>query len=476
MTASTRNLRLGIYGGILLLVIVCILVNYIAARHFKRFDLTEKRYFSLGRLSRNLVSGLTQPIRIYASFNRDTFPAYQHALELLRQYEQTSTLLALEVVDPVVQHHRFKELANKYALPEENAIVVENEAGRNKLLTEADLIRLDYTTAATKGMPTISSYRIEEQVTRAIVELVQGKKTPLYVSTGHQELSTSNTAPEGLSRLVEYLTQSNFEITPYRLAEGRLLPAGAILLLLGPKLELMEAEIITLQRFLDQGGRLLVCLDPLFNEDITAFKPSSLQEMLSQYGPAFADNLVIQTDYFSTFYGPTTVYTAEYGKADMVKELAGAPVIFSYVRSIEQATRSECRWQALVFSGKDSWGETHAASLEAGCRYDPGVDQQGPLCIAAVCGKEPWRIVAFGSSSFLTNAMIDSGMNRKLAFHAIGGLKDEDPMYHIAMHKVDRVVFHATSGQLVAISLVILVGMPFLCLAGGVLVWWRRRK
>jgi hypothetical protein len=65
-----------------LVAVLVVLVNYVSARRYERWDLTRDRLFTLSERTDNLLKGLAKPVDIYV-FLGSGEPSYQDLRELV---------------------------------------------------------------------------------------------------------------------------------------------------------------------------------------------------------------------------------------------------------------------------------------------------------------------------------------------------------------------------------------------------------
>lgn len=106
---ATRKKRWLKYGSNVALLIVAALalvvfVNWIAYRHFERFDFTETRRYSLSAQTVKLINHLQQPTTITTLYSARTLTpeVMQDVRDLLAQYERRSARITVRQIDPTV--------------------------------------------------------------------------------------------------------------------------------------------------------------------------------------------------------------------------------------------------------------------------------------------------------------------------------------------------------------------------------------
>ena len=110
----------------------------------------------------------------------------------------------------------------------------------------------------------VGAFKGEQQITSAIVALVEGKASKVYFTEGHGEHSVhdSNT-PQGYGQLGDMVKNENVEVTTLNLAQKGEVPADAdAVVIAGPAISFSPLEADALDKYLLNNGKLLVLLDP----------------------------------------------------------------------------------------------------------------------------------------------------------------------------------------------------------------------
>ena len=121
--------------------------------------------------------------------------------------------------------------------------------------------------------------------------------------------------------------------------------------------------------------------------------------------------------------------------------------------------------------------------------FDPDLEKSGPVNVAAVLVRplikpgaipadmvqrgKACKIIVFGTSSFVTNEMVERYSNLDLAVNCVSWLADYEPMLASRLSDPQTRKLEVTSRDL-RIALVVMGLLPAFLLTLGVGVWWRR--
>ena len=121
--SSRRSTRMGANSLLLVLLFIAILsiLNFLAARHSVRWDLSENQNFSLAPESHRVIRSLPREVKITVC-TREKDPGYQTYKERLDSYRQASAKIAVEFVDP----ERHPKVAQSYGITRSDTAVFES--------------------------------------------------------------------------------------------------------------------------------------------------------------------------------------------------------------------------------------------------------------------------------------------------------------------------------------------------------------
>ena len=107
--------RVATSGSSLLVLAIVLMVNYLAFRHYKRFDWTSVGMFTLSDKSVKVMRGLSQDVDIYLFLSQGE-PAFENTDELIKRYKAVSDHVKAHYVDPDRQPQEFKMQAQRFGV------------------------------------------------------------------------------------------------------------------------------------------------------------------------------------------------------------------------------------------------------------------------------------------------------------------------------------------------------------------------
>lgn len=467
-----RQARFGTLAAASVLVVLAILVaiNYLGTRRDKRWDLTAAKQFSLSDQTRKVLQDLKQPVHIKVFARSDDFQRFHDRLD---EYAYASKQVSVEYLDP----EKRPAFAQQYGITSLGTTVFEY-AGRN-----------EKTTSDT-----------EQDMTNALIKVVQGKQPKVYFVQGHGEKDTAGSNGAGFSAINQALTSDNFLVDKLVLAQQTSVPADAdVLIIAGPKTDLLPPELDMLKAYLAKGGKLFVMLDPVLKPD--APQLTGLQALLKDWGIQADNDVVLDVSGMGRLIGtdesvPVAASYPPHAITENFNLLTAYPLARS-MTPIEGGSNGHTA-QRIIETSRSSWGETNLKSLTGGqpAKLDDD-DKKGPVSIGAAVSapaanaaaakpdqkpadgqndkQRETRIVAIGDSDFASNGALGVQGNRDLFLNTVNWLVQQENLISIRPRDAEDRRITLTAEQERRIFFLTVIIVPGLILLAGVQTWWRRR-
>ena len=454
-------------GYALSVVAVLVLVNFLAGRHNKRFDLTENQAFSLGEQTIKILESLPREVTLTA-FYREMEPTRQKLDDLLVEYKYHSSKLTVKYIDP----DKSPGEAKRYGITEYGTIVVESGKQESRVNT-AD----------------------EEAITNALIKVTKDRERSVYVTSGHGERGIADNERGGLALLKSALEKQHYVVKPLVLTQG--VPADAtVVVIAGPQKPFLDAEKGMIGDYLDKGGRVFLMEDPGGDP--------GLGDIVARYGAAVRKDVVI--DKVSQLFGQDAripmVPPEGYDEFHPITKNFHFQTFYPLASSIDiKATLPEGVTATKLAKSSDySWGETSEDELRSGrIHLDEGADTRGPLTLGAALVKKQGaeakpasdkpgeakpaeskgtesRLLLFGDSDFLSNAYFNASGNGDLALSGVAWLAEQEELISIRPKTSTPRVVILSPQQVFLYFWTIVALAPVAITVVGVGIWWRRKK
>lgn len=453
----------------LLFLGIVILLAVISQKHSLRWDITEAKQHTLTEQSRKIVSSITEPVRIIAFYATDE--GQEEAKDLLETYRYYNSKISYEFIDP----DRNPELAKKYEIRTYGTLVLEGY-GKKETVQGAS----------------------EESVTNALLKLSRTGKKKIYFLIGHGEHSIEEFGKAGYSTVRSSLEKGNYEVAALNLMSMNAVPDDAsVVVVAGPKKELLPEEIERLDGYIKKGGKLVIMLDP--------YQDAGLKDWLGKYGIELYDDVII--DKLSRVFGGSYLLpvVTQYGFHPITKDFSVA-TFYPEARSVREASNPPdyISLTTLARTSEGAWAETDREMLQKGqAAYDEGKDLAGPVPIAVIAEvnvekmlkesnkkedkkegeggeerKEALKkgyLLVIGDSDFVDNTHFGLSGNGDFFLNALHYLAEEETLITIEPRKKEGQPLVLTASQMKLVMWVTMVLVPLLVIAFGAGVYRIRR-
>jgi len=302
--AGKRQVRFGANATAMTIALIGILIflNILAARNHKRWDLTANKDFSLSQQTIQIIQNVKHPVQITGFFGKADQSAQQDLESKLKEYTSRSSLITYRTVDPDTD----PTTARTYNITSYGTLVFES-GGRRQQTTGTD----------------------EQDLTGALLKVIQDRQPTVYFLTGHRERSIDGSDRLDYSQARQALEQDNFRITTLNLTISDTIPlSNTVLVVADPQTQLQPREEQAIGTYVAGGGRLMVLANPL--------DPPPLAGVLQAAGLSWNDDLLI--DQQSELGNPTALAVVEYPYSTIAKDLNGQASLFPTARTIKPRT------------------------------------------------------------------------------------------------------------------------------------------
>ena len=227
--------------------------------------------------------------------------------------------------------------------------------------------------------------------------------------------------------------------------------------------------------YLDQGGRLLVLLEPSVS--------SGLEELLESWGVGVEDDLIVDRNAVTREMGPFVAMAASYASHEITEAFGAMITLFPTARSLVPLNIEGVRRPLpLALTGEDSFGAT--SYRETPVEYRPESDRRGPLPVALVTSRpgpegarsDEARLLVFGDSDFATNAWEGQAANADLFLNGLSWLVEHTDRITIRPRQRGASQIFLTESQQLFLSMFSINLLPLLLAAAGVAVWVLRKN
>ena len=448
-----RSARYGSNALVLVIAFIGILVvvNYFANQNDKRWDMTEDKENTLAPETLDVLSKLPAPVGAQAFYSTST--PIDQAESLLDQFAyQSDGKFTYKFIDPV---------SDPVAATDAN-------------------VTKDGTVVLTMGeIHEPVEFVTEEEVTSALVRLMNPGGKAVYFLTGDGEFNLEGGGDDTYTQLKDRLEEKNYSVQSLNLLASNQIPDDAdVIVIGGPLVSLSETTITLLSEYQKNGGALIVMEEPI---PLTQMSDGAdlLADYLSQdWGVILGKDIVVDLKTNQAFMA----YADQYGTHAITQKMRNLATAFPTARSVTvtDAISSGVSQTQLILTSDQSWAETDLAGLATGTiQPDTGSDLMGPVSLAVVAENfnSKARLVVFGDADFATNAYFAGSGNADMIVNSIDWAAGQENLINLtAKATTERVLATPTTFTLGLLFLGSMILLPGIVLAGGITAWIIRRR
>ncbi|MDE0092616.1 MAG: Gldg family protein, partial [Oligoflexia bacterium] len=338
LSIKTAQKGLSLGWSLLILIVFLVAFSYLGNRFNKTFDLTKEGINSLSEQSMSALAGLDSDLTFYIFYKGDKIAQQVTALKQelkmdLALYKQAQAKVKVTFVDayrnPAQAEAYLADLPDK---DQQELFVFVNYKERK--------IRVD-------------SPFSEEDLTSAVIKAKKREFKEILFLTGHRERDLTDSNPGGLKILNQALTDSGFILKEWNFAQqGEPAKNVSLVASIGPRQSFLPAEKNWLKKYLSQGGRLLLSLDPK--------EKHNLEDFLKEYGLIFNNDFIL-SQLGLLYGGPTRALGVIFDKNNPItKKIPDKQAVFFETASsldVEPSSFEKFKFSYLV--------RTHDQSISA---------------------------------------------------------------------------------------------------------------
>ncbi len=470
---------------VLMVAVVAVGLNVMMYRYDHRFDWTKGQQFTLSDQSKEIAKALDREVDIQAFFQSGS-PQESNFKGLMQGYLDETSLMKVSYHDPYSDPLLAEQMK---IISASGTVIVKVGESQQRLETDFD----------------------EEALTNALVKVTRDTSHSVCAVQGHGELDyMDDQTPNGFGVALQRLEGQNYKASQLNLLEGQPTPEQCeVIVLPGPRAELLPEERDRLARYVAAGGGLIVMLDAPLQTPETAAD-------MARYGVKVGADVVVEGDPNRMIApnDPTALGldASSWDVHPVTQKLTGL-VILSLARSV---TKGEdipgLNVQILARGSELGWGETKLDDPNVGAVPDEGVDLIGKVgLIASVEVTDPaalrttseampaaegaptaltttavpslpappakagGKVMVFGDGDFAANQLVLKVQNQDLFLNTVAWMVGEKDQLAVRANTAHTGKLELTTLSVFGGAAMALLLLPGLCVAGMVGTWAVRR-
>jgi ABC-type uncharacterized transport system involved in gliding motility auxiliary subunit len=427
------------------------LLAFLSTRYEVSFDWTAAKRHTLSAASVAVLDAMKDPITVTA-FAREGTPEDKAIRDrisfLVDRYRRVKHDIHLEFVNPDRAPDQVRNLGIRL-----NGELVVSYQGRDQHVEQ----------------------HTEQAMTNALQSLARATQRWVVYLKGHGERDLLGQANRDLGTFGDQLRKRGFKVQPLELARTGAIPDNtSVLVVAGPQVDLLPAEVNAVIDYVKRGGNLLLMLDP--------GEIHGLQPLLQQLGVSFEPGTIVDpTTQRLGIQEPTMALVLHYPDFPATAHFDYV-TLFPLAAGLKVEAPKGYKAAKILNTSDSAWSETGA--LEGSVSFDAGKDIKGPLTIGVALthagpkGKaaHQQRIIVTGDGDFLANNYLGNSGNLDLGLRLMTWLSGDDSLIQIPARVAADQTLQLSAFATGAIGIGFLFALPLGLLAIGGGIWLKRRQ
>lgn len=441
----------------LLIVIALIglltIINLIVYKNPINWDLTEDRTNSLSPETIYTLAALPSPVYVRAFFSTQAYNL-EIAKTLLGKY----------------QYYGKDNFVVEWIDPQTDAIAAE----------KAGITRDEIIVVTLNGRSEQIAYPDEQEITSALIKLINPNSHIIYFLSGHGELDIQSTGDSSLTQVRNALEAKNYTVKALNFAVAPSIPSDAsAIVVAGAEKPLSQAEVILIKNYLDQNGSAIFLLEPAVlvpDDPQWQFLSHYLQ---SEWGIAFTSDIIINQN---SIFDPVIAIGTPQSYADhpVTQKLHGLTTLFpsSHAVLIDDVP-SGVMLEPIITTDSAAWGEMNIQSIQDDLQvFNSDQDIPGPLNLAVIAAKGTTnsRIAVVGDSDFAMDVNFFQYGNGDLMINLVDWASKQENLVTLTPKQVTNRVIITPTGSGIGVIFLIVFTLPLLVLFAGIYTRLRRKR
>lgn len=487
---------LGTAGAILALVVALVYASTRPAARI-RWDLTDGHQYGLTAQTKKVLAGLENELEIITLLRPEPSPlptglgavqvkAIDYVHSLLDEYVLASGgKVRVVKLDPHADRLATQALVNELHLSRYNVVIVRQKNRAEQLFLE-ELVMIDEGMLdADKILPAqLVDVRGEGPLTSALLRVTQAEQPKMGLVVGYGGPQATDFDVHGLAIFIEDLRLQGIETVNLDLSMGSGVPEDlSLVALIGPSVPLSDRAALALWDYQQQGGSLLLAVDPEFPSK----SGGAYDDLLRNLGVSRDRQILASDGGLGEGIQRGSLTITEFGEHEVTSAMkrqrlfARFPLTGS-LRRYETAAPGVVL-SPLAWTAGEVWGDQPTGSTGLGdFTFNEGEgEQRGSRWVALARGENAGdgRVIALGCARLLTNYYMGQGggpANAEIGRSVVHFLAGRDDVIELGPRPIYQSRVELLEGERERVFKYVGLVMPFGGLLLGFLVWLRRRQ
>lgn len=445
-----------------IIIAINVFVTYLPTK-FTQFDISAAKLYSLTSSSKAVVGNIDKDVTIYwicQSGQESTVIE-----KLLNVYDSLSDKLTVVKKNP----DTYPTFASEYTdekVTNNSLIVVSGD--KSRYISYESMYKTDASSYYTTGSAS-QSFDGESLITTAVDYVVSEDLPQVYILTGHSEKDMSETMKSALEK-------GNMETKEFSLLKEDNIPEDADAILINsPVSDISEEELTILEKYVDNGGHIVVLSGVEQDSDLTNFKA-----LLNYVGATMNDGIVVDINrdnyaFEYPYFLLPTLNSSEITNA-LIDEKSNVIMPISAGLSITNSNTAYTV-SSLLDSSSESYSKAAGYKLTTYEKEDGDTD--GPFSLAISAENAEGGTLIWIASDYLLDDQYNSyssGANSDFFMNSLAWKMTDNEALSIRSKSLDYnyLTINATTATMIKVILIGVIPLGYLLY--GIEEVVRRRK
>lgn len=460
------NSKAFIIGAVIIVLLLNAILISLDSKIPLEFDFTESKIYALTEETESVIDQIEEPIEILLLTTGTENEIVSMIENVLNKYTQRNSKISVREVDVIKNPMEIQEFIQQIATMNLGSLII-RQGERAELVNAADFFSQNN-----------YSY-IERVVTTKLAGFVDGMTlSSAYLTIGHGESLPTNSA-------VKILEMGGYKVEQFdTLSQDFPQDGKSVVIIAAPTSDFSAEEIDKLDSYLDRGGNVQIYYDPAVSPAL----PNLDSYLLKDWGIERHDHFVLDagriiensgylmigemSDHEITAPVKTGQKRAGYGPANSFSVAADKPAGVS-VETLLSTTEN-----AYAKAGLDAIREQGSVEKSAG-------DAEGSFDVMMAATREKTdvnnetitgRLVVGGSVYIIDQLTTDTRFaNEDILLNTVNWMNDGNVSLTVRAKAIPGGVMSLTVTQFWVWAVILVIVIPLVVLAGGIIVFTKRR-
>lgn len=454
-----------------IIVALYLVINFVVQQaNFTDFDFTKEKIYSISQATEDKLQNLDEDVTI------SIYNMYQYVEDFAYKYANLNDHIKVEELENLNAKTDWK---TNYGVTDTSSFLVIQTEDKEKILFSSDFYTYDYTTY--EEIDTT-----EEAITNAILDVTIEEKPKIYFLTGHNLYSED---------YFQYL-QMSLEDEANEVESIDLLTTGSVpedcqvLVITALQEDITEKERDAILDYIEQGGEILLLMDPNLNK----IEMPNFQDVLDEYGVSISDGYLLEGDANQMMAGaPNYIIAPISSSSEIVKNISmGLNICLINSGKLDFASTEELEEKNVTLETLATVSDQafYRTDLESSSetKIDSDEDAAGATVAAMLTKKvdedNTSKLIVFANTAFATNVQIDPQYyilaitnynNEDVLLNSVSYLTQREDNITIRKDSEAVTTYNVTEMQ-TRIVLGLIFSIPILIVVIGIVVWQLRRR